>query len=153
MFTLMFFYSWLTNSIFWRILVSKQFWLLCVSWLNASCYGTGVSFWMRCERVNGAGSFSAIKILKPYVLVCSSHKDLVWLQKTSNATRLVCNVLYSSFMVSFCNKYLWLHLYLPVCVLYCSEVGRFRVRVGLGAPMKVKMYIKWLIFLQMHANH
>jgi len=37
-----------------------------------------------------------------------------------------------------------------VCVLYCSEVDRFRV--GLGAPMKVNIYILFF-FLQMHANH
>ncbi len=30
--------------------------------------------------------------LKPCVLLSSSHKDFVWLQKTCNATRLVCNV-------------------------------------------------------------
>ncbi len=29
--------------------------------------------------------------LKPCVLLSSSHKDFVWLQKTWNATRLVCN--------------------------------------------------------------
>ncbi len=29
--------------------------------------------------------------LKPYVLLSSSHKDFVWLQKTWNATQLVCN--------------------------------------------------------------
>ncbi len=29
--------------------------------------------------------------LKPYVLLFSSHKDFVCLQKTWNATRLVCN--------------------------------------------------------------
>ncbi len=42
--------------------------------------------------------------LKPYVLLSSSHKDIVWLQKTWKATRLVCNVLYCFFMASFCNK-------------------------------------------------
>ncbi len=40
-----------------------SYWLLCVSWSIVSCYGTGVFFWMRCEHVNGAGSFSAIKTL------------------------------------------------------------------------------------------
>ncbi len=39
-----------------------------------------------------------------------------------------------------------------LCVLYCSEVGRFRVGVGLGAPLKVFIYIKLFIFLQIHAN-
>ncbi len=40
-------------------------------------------------------------------------------------------------------------------VLYCSEVGRFREGVGLGAPMKVYINIKYFLFffLQMHANH
>ncbi len=33
-----------------------------------------------------------------------------------------------------------------MCVLYCSEVGRFRVGVGLGAPMKVEMYIQLFLF-------
>ncbi len=35
---------------------------------------------------------------------------------------------------------------MPVCVLYCSEVGGFRVGVGLGAPMKIKMFMKLYIF-------
>ncbi len=33
-----------------------------------------------------------------------------------------------------------------LCVLYCSEVGRFRVGVGLGAPMKVYIYIQLFLF-------
>ncbi len=47
----------------------KSYWLLCVLWPIASCYGKGGSiFWMRCERVNGAGSFSVIKTLFYYLL-------------------------------------------------------------------------------------
>ncbi len=58
-------------------------------------------------------------------------------------------LLYCLFVVSFSNKYLLL-IYLPVfftCVLYCSEKGRFRAGVGLGAPMKVYIYIKLLYFV------
>ncbi len=42
--------------------------------------------------------------------------------------------------------------YIWLCVLYCSEVGWFRVGVGVGglgglsAPMKVNIYIKYLYF-------
>ncbi len=40
--------------------------------------------------------------LKAYVLLSSSHKDIVWLQKTWNATGLVCNafilLVYGQFM-------------------------------------------------------
>ncbi len=56
--------------------------------------------------------------------------------------------LYCLFMVSFCNKFLWLHLYLPVCVLYCSEVGRFWVGVELDAPMKVYNLFKFFTCMQ-----
>ncbi len=35
---------------------------------------------------------------------------------------------------------------MPVCVLYCSEVGGFREGVGLGAPMKIKMFMKLYFF-------
>ncbi len=41
--------------------------------------------------------------------------------------------------------------YIWLCVLYCSEVGWFRVGVGgggLSAPMKVNIYINIYIFLQ-----
>ncbi len=51
-------------------LVVKCHWLLHVSWSIASCYGMGVCFWMRCEHVNGAGSFSAIKT-SPVTIVTS----------------------------------------------------------------------------------
>ncbi len=73
--------------------------------------------------------------LKPCVLLSSSHKDFVWLQKTWNGTRLVCNTacLWSVFAINTCDcTYLC-----PFRVLYCSEVGRFRVGVRLGAPVKV----------------
>ncbi len=92
--------------------------------------------------------------LKPCVLLSSSHKDFVWIQKTWNATRLVCNVFYTAclwsvFAINTCDcTYLCL-----LRVLYCSEVGRFRVRVGLGASMKVKILYNYFYFLQMHANH
>ncbi len=46
--------------------------------------------------------------------------------------------LYYLFMVSFCNKYLWLHLCLPVCVLYCSKVVRFRDRGGVRCSNECK---------------
>ncbi len=69
--------------------------------------------------------------LKPCVLLSSSHKDFVWLQKTWNATRLVCNafilLVYGQFFATNtcdCTYLCLLH------VLYCSEVGRFRVGVG-----------------------
>ncbi len=88
--------------------------------------------------VNGAESFSAIM---------SSHKDIVWFQKIWNATGLVCNAfillfLWSVFAINTCDcTYICL-----LRVLYCSEVGRFRVGVGLGAPMKVYIYIKLFLF-------
>ncbi len=50
--------------------------------------------------------------------------------------------LYCLFMVSFCNKYLWLHLYLPVYVLYCSKVGRFRGRCGVRCSNESKHLYK-----------
>ncbi len=50
--------------------------------------------------------------------------------------------LWSVFAINTCDcTYLCL-----LCVLYCSEVGRFRVGVGLGAPIKVHIYIKWFLF-------
>ncbi len=67
------------------VLVVKCYWLLCVTWLIASFYRTGVCFWMRYECVNGTGLFSAIKTL------CFTLFDIVWLQKTCNAIQLVCN--------------------------------------------------------------
>ncbi len=85
-------------------LVVKCYWLLCVSWPIVSCYGTGVSFWTRCERINRVRSFLAIKTL---CLLSSSHKDIVWLQKTWNATQLVCNafilLLLSVFAINTCD--------------------------------------------------
>ncbi len=41
--------------------------------------------------------------------------------------------LWSVFAINTCD---WTYICL-LRVLYCSEVGRFRVGVGLGAPMKV----------------
>ncbi len=96
----------------------------CVSswWL---CHATGVSFWKRCERVMERGHFQPIKTL---FLLSSSHKDIIWLQKTWNATRLFVMLVYCLFYGQFCNKYLWLYFYLLLHVLYCSEVGRGGVR-------------------------
>ncbi len=39
--------------------------------------------------------------LKPYVLLSSSHKDFVWLQKTLNTTRLVCDAFIQIFNGQF----------------------------------------------------
>ncbi len=58
--------------------------------------------------------------LKPYVLLSSSHEDIVWFQKTWNATGLVCNAFILLFMLSFCNKYLWLFFYLPATCFILS---------------------------------
>ncbi len=123
-----------------RHAVVKGYWLLCVSWPIASCYGTGVSFWMRCERINVAGSFSVIKTLCFTLFFAQrlrmASEDLEW-----NTNCLYCfytACLWSVFAINTCD--------LPVCVLYCSEVGKFRVGVGLGAPIKVKMYIQLFIF-------
>lgn len=45
--------------------------------------------------------------LKPKVSLCSSHKDIVWLQKTWNATRVVCNTFmqffWSGFAINTCD--------------------------------------------------
>ncbi len=85
--------------------------------------------------------------LKPCVLLFSSHKDFVCLQKTWNATRLVCNafilLVYGQFFaINTCDcTYICL-----LRVLYCSEKGKFRVGVGLGAPVKVQIYIKLFLF-------
>ncbi len=51
-------------------------------------------------------------------------------------------LLYCLFMVSFCNKYMRMYLYLPATCFILFRRGRFRVGVGLGAPMKVYIYIK-----------
>ncbi len=37
-------------------------------------------------------------------------------------------------------------------VLYCLEVGRFRVGVGLGAPVKVQLYIKLFLYFTNACN-
>ncbi len=65
--------------------------------------------------------------LKPCVLLFSSYKDFVCLQKTWNATRLVCNafilLVYGQFFaINTCDcTYICL-----LRVLYCSEKGKFR---------------------------
>ncbi len=53
--------------------------------------------------------------LKPNVWLSSSHKYIIW-------------KVYCIFICLLCD-------------LYCSEVGRFRVGVGLSPPIKVYIYI------------
>ncbi len=99
-----------------------------------------LSFWKRCELVNAA-LMDHFQWLNPYVLHSSSHKYIVWFQKTLNATKLVCNafilLIYCQFVFAInscdCNYICLLR------VLHCSEVVRFRA--GLSAPMYDCIYV------------
>ncbi len=109
----------------------KCYWLLCVSWPIASCYGREYLFEWDVTALTERDHFQR---LKPYVYSLLCIKTSYGFRRLGMQHDLFVMLLYCLFMVSFCNKYLWLHLY-QLYVLYCSEMGRFRVGVGLGAPM------------------
>ncbi len=112
-----------SHNLFKKYLYSKSLhqpwlWNAIGSWVSrGDCVMLFEYLWMRCERVNGVGSFSVIKTL------CFTHKEIVCLQKTWNATWLVCNafilLLWSIFAINTrdCTFICLLR------VLYCSEVG------------------------------
>ncbi len=93
-------------------LVVKCYWLLCVSH-DRLCHATGREYLFEWD-VSALTERDHFQLLKPYVLLSSSQKDIAWLQKTWNATRLVCNAfillfLWSVFAINTCD-----YLYLPV---------------------------------------
>ncbi len=94
---------------------------------------------MICERVNGAGSFSAIKYLMFYSLLCI--KTLYGFRKLEMQHDFFC-FFWSIFAIntSYCT-------YFCLCVFYivqswvCFGAGK-----GIGAPIKVKIYKQLFLF-------
>ncbi len=95
------------------------------------------------EHVNGAGSFSEIKMFYTLLRIKTSYGFGRLGMQHNLFVMLYTACLWSVFAINTCEcTYIGL-----LRVLYCSEVGRFGVGVGLGAPMKIYIYIKvFLLF-------
>ncbi len=84
---------------------------LCQPWLwnaigscvshDQLCHATGWEYAFEWD-VSTLTEWDHFQRLKPYVLLSSSHKDFVWLQKTWNATQLVCNALALTLKLYLC---------------------------------------------------
>ncbi len=107
-------------------MVVKCYWLLCVYWSRDRLPNATIREYLFEWDVSALMEGAHFKWLNPYALLSSS------LQKTWNATQLVCNAfipLFNGvfFLINTCDR-------TCICllrVLYSSEVGRFRVGRGM----------------------